>query len=553
MNNVAEQLAQKQRDISVAEFFERNRHLLGFDNKRKALLTVVKEAVDNSLDACEEAKILPDISVEIVDMGQDRFKVIIEDNGPGIVKKNIPNVFAKLLYGSKFHRMRQSRGQQGIGISAAVLYAQLTTGRPAKITSKTGAKDDSHYYELHIDTQKNNPQIVKDEIVDWKNKTSGVKVELDIEAIYQKGEQSVDAYLRETAITNPHASITYTTPRAEQFIFQRASNTLPPEPQEIKPHPYGVEHGIMQKMIRNTQSRTMQQFLTSEFSRVSPSVAKEILEKSSIPPNMKPAEVSHAHVDAIMNAIKDTKIMSPPTDCIVPIGAELLEKGLRKEVNAEFYTSVTRTPEVYRGIPFVVECAVAFGGEQDKEGPARLLRYANRVPLLYQQGSCASFKAAIQTNWKQYGLPQTKGSLPQGPITVVVHLASVWPPFTSEAKEAVAHYPEIIKEMKLAQEVARRLALYVRKKARVGAEGKKRSYIETYLPHVANALKNLLGMSQKEEAVIKTTLGELLEKKRGELETFGVDNEEYDEDLAKIGKEEKETRKKEQEEGEEDD
>ena len=452
--------------------------------------------------------------------------------------------------------MRQSRGQQGIGISAAVLYAQLTTGRPAKITSKTGKNEQAHYYELHIDTQKNNPQIVKDEPVEWTGKESGVKVELDLEAIYQKGEQSVDAYLRETAITNPHASITYTTPRAEQFIFQRASTTLPPEPQEIKPHPYGVEHGIMQKMIHNTQAKTMQQFLTTEFSRVSPTVAKEILELSAIPPNMKPSEITHAHVDAIMTAIKNTKIMSPPTDCIVPIGADLLEKGLRKEVNAEFYTSVTRTPEVYRGIPFVVECAVAFGGEQDKEGPARLLRYANRVPLLYQQGSCASFKAAIQTNWKQYGLPQSKGALPQGPITIVVHLASVWPPFTSEAKEAVAHYPEIIKEMKLAlQEIARRLALYVRKKARVGAEGKKRSYIETYLPHVANALKNLLGMSQKEEAVIQTTLGDLLEKKRGELETFGVDNEEYDEDLAKIGKEDMndETTDKTKDEGDDDD
>ncbi|MBI4139581.1 DNA topoisomerase VI subunit B [Candidatus Woesearchaeota archaeon] len=539
MSTVAEQLAQKQRDISVAEFFERNRHLLGFDNKRKALLTVVKEAVDNSIDACEEAKILPDISVEIIDMGNDRFKTIVEDNGPGIVKKNIPNVFAKLLYGSKFHRMLQQRGQQGIGISAAVLYAQLTTGRPARITSKTGKDEPAHYYELHIDTQKNVPQIIKDDVVEWSGKVSGVKIELDFEAIYQKGDQSVDAYLRETAITNPHATITYTTPRAEQFIFQRATSTLPPEAREIKPHPYGVEHGIMQKLLRNTQSRTMQQFLTTEFSRVSPFVAKEILVKSSIPNNSKPSDITHPQVEKMMSAIRDTKIMAPPTDCIVPIGAELLEKGLRKEVNAEFYTSITRAPEVYRGIPFVVECAVAFGGEQPKDESSRLLRYANRVPLLYQQGSCASFKAVAQTNWKQYGIPQTKGSLPQAPLTIVVHLASVWPPFTSEAKEAIAHYPEIIKEMKLAiQEVARRLAQYVRKKERVGAEGKKRSYIETYLPHVANALKNLLGISQKEESVVSSKLKEILEKKRGVLEKFDVDNPEYDEELASVGKDE---------------
>ena len=144
-------MAEKQREISVAEFFEKNRHLLGFDNKRKAILTVVKEAVDNSLDACEEAKILPEISVELVEMSEDRYRVIVEDNGPGIVRKQIPNIFAKLLYGSKFHTMKQQRGQQGIGISAAVLYAQLTTGRPAKITSKISPKDPAHYFELHLD------------------------------------------------------------------------------------------------------------------------------------------------------------------------------------------------------------------------------------------------------------------------------------------------------------------------------------------------------------------------------------------------------------------
>ena len=120
-NTKAQEMAKKHRDISVAEFFEKNRHLLGFDNARKALLTCVKEAVDNSLDACEEAGILPEIQVELIDMGNNRFRVIVEDNGPGIIRAQIPKVFAKLLYGSKFHRLKQSRGQQGIGISASVM------------------------------------------------------------------------------------------------------------------------------------------------------------------------------------------------------------------------------------------------------------------------------------------------------------------------------------------------------------------------------------------------------------------------------------------------
>ena len=211
---IAYELAKKQKEISVAEFFTKNRHLLGFDNKRKALLMAVKEAVDNSLDACEEARVLPEISVEIIEMAEFKYKVIVEDNGPGIVKKQIPNIFAKLLYGSKFHTLKQARGQQGIGISAAVLYAQLTTGRPVKITSRVAKKEPAFYYELNIDTQNNKPVIAKEETVEWA-KEHGTKVEIDLEAEYVKGNQSVDEYLKQTAVINPHVTIIYTNPKLE--------------------------------------------------------------------------------------------------------------------------------------------------------------------------------------------------------------------------------------------------------------------------------------------------------------------------------------------------
>lgn len=537
---IAVELAKKQKAVSVAEFFERNRHLLGFDNKKKALLTVVKEAVDNAIDACEEARVLPEVNVQILDMGNDRFRVIVEDNGPGIVRKQIPNIFAKLLYGSKFHTLKQARGQQGIGISAAVLYSQLTTGRPAKIISKIGENHEASLVELKIDTKNNKPEILKDETTPWK-KNQGTKIELDLEASYQKGDQSVDTYIKETAIVNPHTTIIYTNPKAEQFVFPRATDKLPEEPKEIKPHPYGVELGILMKMLKDTEARTMQAFLTKEFSRVGAGAAKEICEKAAIPPNTKPHELNHAQCEKLMEGIKNTKIIAPPTDCIVPIGYELLEKGLKKEVNAEFYAAATRTPSVYRGNPFVIECAIAYGGEQPKDESIKLMRFANRVPLLYQQSACAIFKSVTQTSWRSYGLSQSNGSLPQGPVTLVVHLASVWPPFTSEAKEALAHYPEIIKEIKLAlQECGRKLGMYVNKKRRIHAESQKRSYIEKYIPHVAEALKELLALKQADEAKIQILLKELLEKHRGTLEKVEMENLEYDEEFANIGKGEEE-------------
>ncbi|MBI5390957.1 DNA topoisomerase VI subunit B [Candidatus Woesearchaeota archaeon] len=543
--DIAVELAKRQRDIGVAEFFSKNRHLLGFDNKRKALLTAVKEAVDNSLDACEEAKVLPEIHVEVIEMGEERYRVIVEDNGPGIVKEQIPNIFAKLLYGSKFHTMKQARGQQGIGISAAVMYAQLTTGRPAKITSRTSAKQPAHYVELHIDTKKNAPEILVQKEVEW-HKEHGVRIEIDLEGSYQKGQQSVDEYVKQTAIVNPHATFVYTNPKAEQIIFARVSELLPPEAKEIKPHPYGVELGFLMKMLKDTEARTLQSFLTTEFSRVGAGTAKEICETAAVLPTNKPQELSREQVEVLMKAIQKTRIMAPPTDCIVPIGAELLEKGLRKEVNAEFFTSASRPPCVYRGNPFIIEAAIAYGGALEKEEPMRIFRYANRVPLLYQQGACAVVKSIIHTNWRSYGLSQSSGAVPFGPVVVVIHIASVWVPFTSESKEAIAHYPEIIKEVKLAlQECGRKLFSYIAKKRRVHEELSKRGYIEKYIPYVGSALKELLMLKPSEEEKIKEYLKEILEKKRGKLEKVGEKNAEYDEEFANIGAEEEAKEEKE--------
>lgn len=502
---IAQELAKAQREISVGEFFAKNRHLLGFDNKKKALLTVVKEAVDNSLDAAEEARILPEIIVEVIDMGNERYRVIVEDNGPGIVKKQVPRIFGKLLYGSKFHKLRQSRGQQGIGISAAVMYGQLTTGRPAKILTKIHPSKPAYTCELKLDTQRNEPEVISEEEKEWK-KEHGTRVEIDIEATYLKGSQSIDEYLKETAITNPHASIIYTNPKAEQVIFPRVVNELPRIPEEIKPHPYGVELGIVMDMLKHTECRTLQSFLINEFVRVGNETAKQICENAALLPSMKPEEVTRELAEKLMEGIKKTKLISPPATCISPIGAEQLENGLKKEVTAEFYCSTSRPPAIYRGYPFIIETALAYGGQQSGEESARILRYANRVPLLYQQSACASFKAIIQTAWRNYGISQPQGSLPVGALTVVVHIASVWVPFTSESKEAIAHYPEIIKEMKLAlQECGRKLGMYVHKKQRIKEAHERANIFERYIPEVADSLAELSGENKEniQESLLK--------------------------------------------------
>ncbi len=520
----AVEMGARQREISVSEFFTKNRHLLGFDNPRKALLTCVKEAVDNALDACEEAGILPDVAVKLEAVANGgaapppsqatRFRITITDNGPGIVRQQIPPIFAKLLYGSKFHRLRMSRGQQGIGISAAGMYAQLTTGKPVQITSRTGARAPAHYFEVQIDTKKNEPRILEKKQIAWES-PRGTQVAMEIEGRYQKGRASVDEYLEQTIIANPHVKLTYVTPEGETKEYPRTYEQLPPSPREIKPHPYGIELGMLLKMLQDTKSHSLSGFLSSDFSRVSPAVAAEICKTARLSPNARTRDVHGQAAENLYKAIQSTKIMAPPTNCLSPIGERALLAGLYRQIKGEFYTAVTRPPAVYRGNPFVIEAGLAFGrapeqgeqaqpkkaiplaeGEDDKDDHelARVIRYANRVPLLYQPSACAVTTAVLDTTWRNYGVAQSRGSLPAGPMVIFVHMASVWVPFTSESKEAIAEYDEIHKEITLAlRECGRRLGAFLRRRERAHSEFRRRNIFELYIEEIVQSCNRLKG------------------------------------------------------------
>jgi DNA topoisomerase-6 subunit B len=565
----AESMATKQRDIAVSEFFLKNRHLLGFDSPRRALLTATKEAVDNSLDACEEAGVLPEIAVELEQIADNRFRVTVTDNGPGIVKNQIPKIFAKLLYGSKFHRLRMSRGQQGIGISAAGMYGQLTTGAATRILSRIKGSKKAHALTVQIDTRQNKPAILSDTEQDWHPtfqpvnaagdpvgppvlSKHGTCVSIEMEAAYQRGKQSVDEFVKQCAIVNPHLTLHYrlalqantepangkpgpaakppparkpapappvapvTKPGVTAITYHRAVKVMPKIPDEILPHPHGVELGLLMQMLKDTESRTVRSALAHDFSRVSDQTALDICTRAGIEPRTNPTRIAHHESEALYKAIQDTKLMRPPTDCLSPIGEAQILAGLQKEIAADFFTAVTREPAVYRGNPFQIEIGLAFARPQENEGvgseePVRVLRFANRVPLLYQAGACAMTRAVIGVNWKSYGLSQPKDALPIGPVVVLVHLASVWVPFTSESKDAIASYAEIIDELTLGlQECGRRLAVFLHKRHRELEAARKRSYIELYIPHVALGLKDILGLTDKDENKIIGNLKKML-------------------------------------------
>jgi DNA topoisomerase-6 subunit B len=593
----AQSMATKQRDISVSEFFAKNKHLLGFDNPRKALLTTVKEAVDNALDACEEAGIVPEVWVQIDQTQPGRFRVSIQDNGPGIVKKQIPLIFGKLLYGSKFHRLRMSRGQQGIGISAAGMNGMLTTGRPLRILSKTGGSKPLHYFELQIDTKKNQPEIVngRGEGVDipagpkgqryleehgiawqwWyppqgdetdREVESGTRVSIELTAVYKRGRGSVDEYLEQTAIANPHVTIHWRDPDGNERIIPRSTDLLPAEAKEIKPHPFGVELGRLVTMLNEQRRMSLSNFLCDSFSCMTPAVARKVAAEAKLTSRGSLSKIGHAEAERLYAALQSSRIRPPPTDCIVPIGQDLLLAGLKQIMPGEFHDAVTRPPAVYRGSPFQIEVAICYGGggaasrkvnrdelaELIDQSDARTLRkflvdtfmglgpeaadkilaasgltarvspgklkskqlealhvalhetnlsegqtmqiyrFANRVPLQFQPGACAITQAVLNMNWRSYGLSQSRGALPSGPVTLIVHVASVWVPFTSESKEAVAGYPEIERELRLGlQSVGRSLAAFLRKRKVIRDQSERRSVFLRYLREVAEAVANI--------------------------------------------------------------
>lgn len=502
MDNIAEKLGSELRSISIAEFFEKNRHLLGYDNPTKALLTVVKEAVDNSLDSCERGNILPNIDVKIMRKNENRFKISISDNGLGITKRHIPNAFGKLLYGSKFHKLQQSRGQQGMGISSAVLYSQLTTGRPAVIKSKVAGEDKVRVYHIKIDILKNEPEIISE--FEEKNnefKKSGIKIEVEVEGKYIQKEHSVDEYLKQTAIINPYAELTYVNPKGEKKKFKRTIDILPKRPKEIRPHPHGVELGILSRMLATTKYKSVVAFLRNEFSKVGATSGEEICRLAKIPLRERPWKLKHRDQERLLKAMQTVKLMRPSTDCLSPMGEEKLKSGLQKEVNPEFLISITRNPVVYRGNPFQIESAIAYGGElnEEKDKVVKLMRFANKVPLLYKKSDCAITKAVSGIKWRRYGLEQPGGNgIPRGPVVILVHMSSTWVPFTSESKEAIANYPQILKEIKLAvQDCARKVMLYRNRQLRAQREGRRKSVFENYIPLIAKSAKELAGVKKE--------------------------------------------------------
>jgi len=505
------------KENSVADFFKKNRQMLGLYGKQRTLTTIIHEIVTNSLDACEEAGILPEIEVKISEIGDEFFEIEVIDNGPGIPEDKIGSALGKLLAGTKFHRLVQTRGQQGIGVSGIILFSQITTGKPTKVISGTN-NGKTVSLEISIDSKTNSPKITDKHYLDKKFRGLAIKAKFK-EIQYRKGQASVDEYLRRTAIANPHATIKFEDPFGEVTEYKRTVKVMPKIPSAVKPHPRGVTVDEMLSLARYTPARKVSSYLTITFDRFGQTAVDNIEKLIHFDINKDPKKLTWEEAEEIVHAIKETKFIAPNTDNLVPIGEEFIEKSLKSIVSPEFCFVYTRKPSVYKGgYAFQIEVGLAYGGnagrlisveipatpakkKKDKNGKviviaeeqetqkevrsSEVIRYANKAPLLFDTGGCAITKTVDSIDWKRYGISNFETS----PATIFVNVISVHIPYTSAGKSAIADEEEIVSEIKLAlQDVARRLGIYIIQLKREAEKKEKRKVFAKYAPEVVKAL-----------------------------------------------------------------
>jgi DNA topoisomerase-6 subunit B len=478
----AGELFEEFQELTASEFFRKNKQMLGFSGKIRSLTIVFHELITNSFDAAEEAGILPEIKIDLQRLDKDHYVLRHTDNGPGIPENFVTKVFCTMFAGSKFRNI-QSRGQQGLGCSGCVLLSQMTTGKPAiKAVEMT----------LKMDVKKNQGLILEKKYVDAEQ--TGVQVELQFKDVsYSLSEQGAFEYIRRTMIGNPHSRIIFRDPTGHKYIFKRASDVIPPLPKEVLPHPRGVTADDLIFMAKHTDKRRFRSLLTSSLSRMSTKRVNEIQEITGIDLNKRPKDMKWDEAEQIVELFAKMDFMAPPTSGLIPIGQEQIEKGIVGILNPEFVATTTRKPVTYRGgVAFIIEAGIAYGGDSGRmvgeQRKAEIMRFANRVPLTFDQGSCAITEGLKSIDWKRYGIRD----LDNAPVTIFVNIVSTQVPYLSTGKQSVAPEPEILHEVRqTTMKIARKLQKYIRAKRAAKEEEMRSKVFDTYVPVILREAANL--------------------------------------------------------------
>ena len=513
-------------EISASDFFYRNRDIAGFTNPSRAIFAAIRELVENSLDATETSQIPPEIYVRLSFEGEATketqiYKLRVEDNGCGIQPRFIPSAFGQVLYGSKY-KLKQMRGTFGLGGKMAVLYGQITTHQPAFVTSSTGTAK-IYQFKLMMDIQRNRPIILDRKVLTNKEQWRGTIVEFALEGDYLGAMPKIIEYFKQTAMVNPYANLTFVDPKGRLYKFTRGTTDMPEPPKETLPHPYGVDVELLQRLIQITTDKNMLDFLRHHFHRVGEITAQKFLifsglscvvcsehgklqvneinwvegrphcsrcgKEAKVSQSKNPKRLTHEEIVRLMHDLKKFKDFLPPdASCLSPLGEELLKAGIIKELKPEYLVVHQRKPSTYAGHPFIVEMGIAYGGDIPKRGCFMIYRFANRIPLLYDEASDVSYRVITGMNWRRYKVA------PDMPIAIVVHICSTKVPYKTVGKEFIADRPEVRREVANAlREVGRQLQHFLSRQEHVHMEKRRLGVFSKYLPKIAQFSAKLAG------------------------------------------------------------
>ncbi|MEM1800537.1 MAG: DNA topoisomerase VI subunit B [Desulfurococcaceae archaeon] len=510
-----DEIVEKYRAISPAEFFYKYREIAGFANPARAFYQAIRELVENALDATDAHGIFPDIKISIrrVDEVQEFYKITVEDNGIGIPPDIVPHAFGKVLFSSKYV-LKQTRGMYGLGVKMVVLYGQLTTGRPVEIvTSKEGYRR-IYYFKLRIDINKNEPVII--ERGSWRKSREwhGTIVTVTIEGDWSRAKSRILEYLHRTAIVTPYANIVAYTPENEVVYYPRIIDKLPSPPREVRPHPHGVDIEMLKQLRDLHEFKDIKEMLIRGFQSIGESTALALLREAGIEPSKSPRAISDDELLRLINVMKSfTGFRSPSHISISPLGPEIITAGLKRMFNPEFVHAVSRKPQSYSGHSFAVEAGVAYGGKTplSEDDKPLILRYANKIPLLYDESSdVTTFVVKEDINWENYGI-----SFP-APIAILVHVCSTKVPFKGVGKESIADVPEIRREIKLAlMDILRALKTYIGKRMKEEEIKRKAEAISKYIPEVVRSLAKMLSGNDQMEKTLMEKLVVIVSNKTG--------------------------------------
>ena len=530
MSQQAQELFENFDQLTPSEFFRKNKQMLGFSGKIRSLTIVFHELITNSFDAAEEAGILPEIRIDLKQLGKEHYLLRHSDNGPGIPEEFVTQVYCQMFAGSKFRNI-QSRGQQGLGCSGCVLLSQMTTGESTHVIS--GWKEDGELkgvkMEFKMDVKNNVGDIIKTE--HFTPESTGVCIQLHFKEVsYSLAEQGAFEYIRRTMIANPHAKITFRDPKGHKYIFKRAAEIVPVLPKEVLPHPKGVTADDITHIAKTTDKRNFKSMLTTNLSRMSSKKIKELQELTGIDMKKRPKSMTWAEAEAIVEAFGKMKFMAPPTSGLIPIGEEQIEKGMKLILKPEFITTITRAPVTYKGgVAFIVEAGIAYGGDAgrivNEQRKSEILRFANRVPLTFDAGSCAITEALKSIDWRRYGLRD----LDNTPLTLFVNIISTQVPYLSTGKQSIAPEPEIVHEIRQAtMKIARKLQRHIRSKKAEKEKAMRSKIFEDYVPVIIEEAASLAetGVPDYKPVLAKVTRRALAEL-MGEKVEEEIEEEDY--------------------------